>query len=103
MALDDGTAVTSGKKVVKAAISMPPDENLRLLEMEDLAMKAGLKVTLSQICRAALQLLYEVEPADRLKLIAAVQTFSPGPPKGAPRKWSGVRRPRVPGLPSANE
>lgn len=98
MALDEGQ---SGKKVVKAAVSITPDDQLKLLEMEEACLKLGMKVTLSQIFRAALNLLHEVNEPDRIKLISAVPTFAPGPAKGAPRQWCGVRRPRVPGLPKA--
>jgi len=67
-----------GKNVRRDGYSIPPEEHALLAQMEDEAMRAGVKTTKSTILRAGLHCLAKMKPPERLAALRETSPLKPG-------------------------
>jgi hypothetical protein len=68
-------------KVVRDSFTMPQDEYLKIAEIKEAALQAGVPVKKSEVLRAGLKALVAMSPAQLKRALAGLEKIKTGRPK----------------------
>lgn len=68
-------------KVVRDSFTMPQDEYLKIAEIKEAGLKAGVPVKKSEVLRAGLKALVTMSPAQLKAALAGLERIKTGRPK----------------------
>lgn len=68
-------------KVVRDSFTMPQDEYLKIAEIKETCLEAGLPVKKSEVLRAGLKALAALTPAQLKRALAGLEKIKTGRPK----------------------